>query len=141
MNHFFEGRNSNHFLNYSGWEAPSHKMGSVCFCFYPFADFAPWTLIGLRPDDTFFVVSLFNGGLDCRHNFVFIRIRNTKPCQSPLHVHCCQGIKMWQNLYRADYSNRETVGDNQTDMPYESRYVIYQGVAKSRNAGKLKPEY
>ena len=56
--------------NYSGREAPSLKMQSVClfvfflffFCFFlggggPFADFALWTLIGSRPDDTFFFVS------------------------------------------------------------------------------------
>ena len=43
--------------NYSGREAPSHKMGSLCFySFFSFADFALWTLIGSWPDDTFFVV-------------------------------------------------------------------------------------
>ena len=43
-------------------------MGSMCFFgrFFGVADFALWTLIGSRPDNTFFVVSLFNGGLDCR---------------------------------------------------------------------------
>ena len=50
------------FFYYSGREAPSLKMGLVCFLFLSssflgFADFALWTLIGSRPDDMFFVVS------------------------------------------------------------------------------------
>ena len=52
---------------YSGREAPSLKMGAVFFCqFLGVADFALWTLIGLRPDDTFFVVSR-TVGLVCFH--------------------------------------------------------------------------
>ena len=42
-------------FNYTGREAPSLKMGF--FFFSPsfwFADFALWTLIGSRPDGTFF---------------------------------------------------------------------------------------
>ena len=38
---------------YSGREAPSHKMSSF---FVVVANFALWTLTGLRPDDMFFVV-------------------------------------------------------------------------------------
>ena len=48
---------------YSGREAPSLKMGFSFFFFFFFfffgvADFALWTLIGSRLDDTFFVVCL-----------------------------------------------------------------------------------
>ena len=55
---------------YSGQEAPSLKMGSVFLFvrflsfFFGIADFALWMLIGLRPDDTFFVVSR-TAGLVC----------------------------------------------------------------------------
>ena len=48
--------------NYLGCEAPSLKMGSVCFYFlssqfFWCADFSLWTLIGSWPDDMFFAVA------------------------------------------------------------------------------------
>ena len=45
------------FINYSGHEAPSLKIHCLKKYIFPFADFALWMLIGLWPDDTFFVVS------------------------------------------------------------------------------------
>ena len=58
-------------VNYKDREAPRLKIHSVClfvcllvcllFCVFffvfSFTDFSFWTLIGSRPDDTFFVVS------------------------------------------------------------------------------------
>ena len=43
--------------NYSSREAPSHKIGSA-FLFFDvlLCRFALWTLIGSRPDDTYFSV-------------------------------------------------------------------------------------
>ena len=47
-----------HQLNiYLGREAPSLKMHYFFLFFSSFADLAQWTVIGSRPDDTFFVVS------------------------------------------------------------------------------------
>ena len=58
--------------DYSGREAPSHNMGSVCFqSFLWFANFALWTLTGLWPDDMFFVVCRSN----VRENMVAERCR------------------------------------------------------------------
>ena len=49
-------RVTDHLPNYSGREALSHGLVFFFFVFFQCCDFALWTLIGSRPDDTFFVV-------------------------------------------------------------------------------------
>ena len=56
LGHKRSTRTDSFHLYYSGREAPSHKMGFVSFESFLFVcRFCTWTLIGSRPDDTFFV--------------------------------------------------------------------------------------
>ena len=87
------------------WAARHRVLKYTCFfvlfcflSFFPFADFALWTLIGSRPYDSFFVVShtvlesVMADWLSAQ--FVFIRIRNAKRWN---HLRMCT-VVLWTKI-------------------------------------------
>ena len=61
---------------------------------------------------------LFNGGLDCRCRPSFFSLKKETPSHGSTFT-CApllSGLKLWQNFYRADCSNEQTVGDRKTDQ-------------------------
>ena len=74
-------------------------------------------------DETFFVVS----------RTVFIRIRNSKPWY---HLPMCT-IVLWTKIVVEFSSDKETVGDRQTDMRCEPRYVIKMFLARLRECLRI----
>ena len=65
---------------------------------------------GLMLIDKFHVVS--RGGLDCRCRPSLFSLEKETPSRGPLF----SGLKLWQNFYRVDCSDEETVGHSETDV-------------------------
>ena len=68
---------------------------------------------GLMLIDKFHVVSRsVNGRLDCRCRPSLFSLEKETPSRGPLF----SGLKLWQNFYRVDCSDEETVGHSETDV-------------------------
>ena len=90
---------------------PSLKMQFVCFlCFFLWVDFQScgcWLTSSSRLMYCLMADSIVVVGLVCFH-----WKKKHQAVEAPLF----SGLRLWQNFYRADCSDKETVGHSETDQ-------------------------